>query len=1520
LDRVERYVWAARSFFFLFLLSFLAIVCFDTRPVLAISLACQSFSGHFDSASGGYGGVYSAQGFEAGDRIDFDFQHGNAGSYYTLEPGLLPPSTTSGSYTFTEDFSGTVTVDTENTGFFYVGWTCSSPVRTSQTINFTPPASVSFGQTLQLAATATSGLSVSFASATPSVCTVTSSGTLQTVAPGTCTILANQPGNGAYAAAAEVSQSFPIVIPGGAVSIVTGSLLPSAIAGEDYSNSITATGGASPYSFSLISGVLPSGLSFSSAGTLSGVPITPGTYNFTIRVTDSATQTADRNFQLVVGTPTISITPLTLGNGTVGASYSAASLAANGGSAPYTFAITAGQLPPGLNLSPAGTISGTPTTAGTFNFTVTATDSLNFSGAQAYTVTIIAVPPIASGSNATVAANATAPIDLSSFIIGSYTSIAIASAPAHGTATVAGTVVTYDPTPGYSGSDSFSYTATGPGGTSAPATVTITVTAPTLALTPPAGPLSNGQVDTTWPALTFTAANGTAPYSFAVRSGTFPAGMTLASSGVLSGTPDAAGSFSFSLTATDMYGATGSAAYTLTIIEAQPIADDMTATVPPNGASQIDLSSAITGVHTSIAIADDPAHGTVTILGDVVTYTPEAGYSGSDSFDYTTTGPGGTSAPATVSITVTAPVLDLTPPAGPLASGQAGTSWSALTFTAANGTAPYSFAITAGALPPGMSLSGSGLLSGTPDTVGTFNFTITATDAYDATSSATYTLTVIEAQPVAGDLAATVPPNGASQIDLASAITGVHTSIAIVSAPSHGTATIAEDVVTYDPIPGYSGADSFSYTTTGPGGTSAPATVTITVTAPALDLTPPAGALASGQVGTSWSEITLTAANGTAPYSFAISSGALPPGMTLSGGGLLSGTPDTAGAFSFSVTATDIHGASGTATYALTTIEAQPIAGDIAATVTPNGASQIDLSSVVTGVHTSIAITGDPAHGTAAAAGDIVTYNPTPGYSGSDSFSYTAIGPGGTSAPATVTITVTALTLDLTPSAGMLADGQVGVKWPPVTLTAARGTAPYTFALSSGVLPPGLALTSAGTLSGTPDTAGDFNFTIRATDIYGATGTATYSLAIAERLGSIILRQRIDGTDGIFGFTSPEPALNVSIATTNGAGQSAAIALPSGSYRVTADDMTGAGYGLTRLICSDSDSVADLASRTAMIALAPGETVICTFTAVNSAERTSELIEQFLSDRANLILANQPDLDRRIDRLNGVMSAGGNIGSTLLGYVSRLADNGALSVNTSLAAIDAMTGMEKQSRFDAWFSGTFARLDAVNNSGSFRTAAIGADYLVTPDLLVGGFVQFDYMQEAFENGAEASGTGWLVGPYLTARLADHLYLDLLAAAGRSSNTISPFGTYADDFNATRYLLSATLEGQWQWENWTFNPRARFSYLEETSDGYIDSLGVAIPSISMGKGQLSIGPGISYRFVTDGKITVDTGLRLEGVADIEEDGLEDFRGRIEGTLSLGFSAGGHVGFTAAYDGIGSDDYSTSGRLVLSIPMN
>jgi CSLREA domain-containing protein len=174
---------------------------------------------------------------------------------------------------------------------------------------------------------------------------------------------------------------------------LTPTILPSPTVGVAYSQTLSASGGSGTYTYSISAGALPAGLTLNSTtGVISGTATAAATFNFTVTATDSnnSSLTGSRAYSLTVVAPTITLTPTTLLLPTVGVAYSQ-TLNANGGMAPYTYSISAGALPAGLTLnSTTGVISGTATAAATFNFTVTAKDSNNFTAAQAYSFTIAA--------------------------------------------------------------------------------------------------------------------------------------------------------------------------------------------------------------------------------------------------------------------------------------------------------------------------------------------------------------------------------------------------------------------------------------------------------------------------------------------------------------------------------------------------------------------------------------------------------------------------------------------------------------------------------------------------------------------------------------------------------------------------------------------------------------------------------------------------------------------------------------------------------------------------------------------------------------------------------------------------------------------------------------------------------------------------------------------------------------------------------------------------------------------------
>lgn len=178
--------------------------------------------------------------------------------------------------------------------------------------------------------------------------------------------------------------------------LLSPAVLPSATVGTFYTQTVTASGGISPYSYSVTSGVLPNGLTLSPAGNLSGIPSTKITSHFTITAIDSNGCPGSRAETLDVQCPAMTLSPQTIPDGTIGFSYSRSFLA-SGGKSPYDYSVASGSLPPGLILSIDGTLSGTPSASGIYHFQIMVTDSFgcnaNFSDSLRIVCPLLSVFP-----------------------------------------------------------------------------------------------------------------------------------------------------------------------------------------------------------------------------------------------------------------------------------------------------------------------------------------------------------------------------------------------------------------------------------------------------------------------------------------------------------------------------------------------------------------------------------------------------------------------------------------------------------------------------------------------------------------------------------------------------------------------------------------------------------------------------------------------------------------------------------------------------------------------------------------------------------------------------------------------------------------------------------------------------------------------------------------------------------------------------------------------------------------------
>ena len=973
---------------------------------------------------------------------------GTAPYSYAITSGVLPAGLTlssNGTVSGTPTAGGTFTFTVEaadsstGTGAPYRGSRTYSLTIAAPTVTVAPATlpdantNVAYSQVLTASGGTAPYTYAVVAGMLPAGLTLSSAGTLAgtatTAGNYTITVRAtdSSTGSGPYAG----TRTYTLAVTSPAIAVSPASLAGAAV-GAAYSQMVTASGGNGGYTFAVTAGALPAGITLSTSGALSGTPTAGGSFTFTITAADGNGNTGARGYTLTVAAPTIAVAPATLPAGASGVAYNQ-TLTASGGTAPYSYAVTAGALPAGITLASNGTLSGTPTASGSFTFTATATDSSTgadpYGGSRSYTLSIdaptIAVSPAAL-ANATVGAAYSQAITASGGS-GSYSFAVTAGALPAGL--VLATNGTLSGTPTAGGSFTFTVTATDGTGNTGARGYTLTVAAPAIAVAPATLPAGSSGVAYSQ---TLTASGGTAPYSYAVTAGALPAGITLASNGTLSGTPTASGSFTFTATATD--GSTGSGpyagsrSYTLTIgaptLALSPAAL-ANATAGAAYGQAITASGGTAPYSYAVTAGALPAGITLSTSGTLAG-TPTA--SGSFTFSVTATDatPTGSGGPYTVTrgytLTVAAATLAISPATLPDGAYQVAYSQQLST---RGGIAPYSYAVTAGALPAGITLSSAGLVAGTPTAFGQFNVTITATDSATGAGpdkvAQAFTLTIqAPATPVAGNVTATIAYGSSNNVINPALSGGTTTSLAIATPPAHGTARVDGQTLVYTPATGYAGTDSFTYTASNAGGTSAPAMVSVTIAAPTVTITPTT--LPDAKQGAGYSQ-QLTANGGAAPYAFALASGALPAGLTLSASGVVAGTPTAAGPATFTVKATDSSTGTGpfsaTQAYTLQVAGSAPVAAALKAATTQGVAVSVDLTGPATGgpftaativsTSPSSSITTQIVEGGSAAARTYrLTLTPALSFSGTAIVTYTLSNQYATSAPATVTVAVAA--------------------------------------------------------------------------------------------------------------------------------------------------------------------------------------------------------------------------------------------------------------------------------------------------------------------------------------------------------------------------------------------------------------------------------------------------------------------------------------------------------------------------------
>ncbi len=534
--------------------------------------------------------------------------------------------------------------------------------------------------------------------------------------------------------------------------------LPDAQVGVPYSATLAASGGTAPYRFALTGGVLPAGLALDSGtGALTGTATTASTgVALTFTVTDSGApaQTASATLTLIITATApgeLAITTATLPAAQVATPYSV-TLAASGGTKPYTWALS-GSLPAGLSFSGAtGTLSGTPTatTAGA-SLTFSVTDSGSPAQNVSTTLTlVVTAPKLAIATASLPAAQVGVPYSTTLTTSGGtkpYTWTVTGSLPAGlslnaSTGTLSGT-----PTAITAGASlTFKVTDSGAPAQSATRTLTLVVSAATLSISSLS--LPPGQVGRSY-TTTLAAAGGTTPYSWSL-SGALPAGLSFnTASGVLSGTPSAttAGvALTFKVTDAGTPAQNASRTLTLVIAAATPVLTITTTSLPPGhvGTSYSATLAASGGTtpYTWSLVGTLPAGLAFNTTTGVLSGTPTASAAATP-LQFTVKDSGSPVQSQTATFTLTINAGAITVSVSPANAALTLTQTLALTATT-NDTAGVRWTVSpsGGSFSPTSSLSGAKVTFTAAATAGVY--TLTATSVSDATAIATVTVGVTD--------------------------------------------------------------------------------------------------------------------------------------------------------------------------------------------------------------------------------------------------------------------------------------------------------------------------------------------------------------------------------------------------------------------------------------------------------------------------------------------------------------------------------------------------------------------------------------------------------------------------------------------------------------------------------------------------------------------------------------------------------------------------------------------------------
>ena len=790
---------------------------------------------------------------------------------------------------------------------------------------------------------------------------LTGAGTLTNVTTTGATYTATVSGNATVTitSVADPTKTATInIVVTAAPSITSPATLPAATQGTAYNVTIAETGGAGTLTYTVSVGSLPSGLSLSSSGTITGTATGPnGPVTFTVKVTDASTVSPQSNTKTF--TITVNQAPaITSANNAAFTAGVAGTFTVTSTGSPTPALAETGTLPSGVtfvdNGNGTGTLSGTAATTGTYPITFTANNGVGTNATQSFTLTIGQPAAITSTSSATftVGGAGSFTVTTSGFPAPSLTETGALPTGVtfvdnkNGTATLSGT-----PAAGTGKTYSLSIKAHNGIGTDATQTFTLTVDQA------PAITSGTSATFTVGAAGTFAVTATGFPTPSLTEAGGLPSGVTFTDNGngtaTLGGTPAAgtAGTYTLTLKASNGVGSNATQTFTLTVGQSAAITSGASTTFTVGTAGSFTVTttgfptpslSETGALPTGVTFVDN-GNGTATLAG-----TPAAAMGGT--YTLSIKAHNGIGTDATQSFTLT---VDQAP---------AITSGSSTTFSV-GGAGTFSVTTTGfptpslsktGTLPSGVTFTdngnGTATLAGTPaaGTAGTYSITITASNGVGSNATQTFTLTVDTAPVITSASNTTFTVGSAGTFTVTTTGTPTPSITGTGALPTgvtftdngNGTATLAGT-----PAADTGGTYSLSIKAQNGVGTNATQAFTLTVDQAPVITSANNTAYTVGTAGT----FTVTTTG--YPEPALIETGALPSGVTFTDNGngiaTVAGTPaaGTAGTYPITLTANNGVGSNGTQTFTLT-VNPAPVAVGITTTSPLTAATQGTAYSV----------------------------------------------------------------------------------------------------------------------------------------------------------------------------------------------------------------------------------------------------------------------------------------------------------------------------------------------------------------------------------------------------------------------------------------------------------------------------------------------------------------------------------------------------------------------------------------------